>query len=140
NRKISCAVTGRLGAYDRTASATREIQGVIEAMDQQTSEAILQIGHGKNEMARGVKMIGEIVEPLTELREGANKASVELDTLSQNISEQVAESQAIANSVASIAQFADNNLRITQQASQDSRQLFEISLQLQAQMQRFRLA
>ncbi|MEN9656842.1 MAG: hypothetical protein RL571_307 [Pseudomonadota bacterium] len=125
---------------DRTASATREIQGVIEAMDQQTSEAILQIGHGKNEMARGVKMIGEIVEPLTELREGANKASVELDTLSQNISEQVAESQAIANSVASIAQFADNNLSITQQASQDSRQLFEISVQLQAQMQRFRLA
>ncbi|STQ89516.1 methyl-accepting chemotaxis protein [Iodobacter fluviatilis] len=125
---------------DRTSGATREIYSVIEAMDQQTSEAIFQIDQGRNEMARAVAMIGEIVDPLTQLQQGASQASVDLDLLSQNISEQVAESQAIANSVDAISQSADSNLRITQQASQDSSQLFEISLQLQKQMQRFRLS
>ncbi|NHQ84667.1 hypothetical protein HA050_00865 [Iodobacter sp. HSC-16F04] len=125
---------------DRTSGATREIYSVIEAMDQQTSEAIFQIDQGRNEMARAVAMIGEIVDPLTQLQQGASQATLDLDLLSQNISEQVAESQAIANSVDAISQSADSNLRITRQASQDSSQLFEISLQLQKQMQRFRLS
>lgn len=125
---------------DRTSGATREIYSVIEAMDQQTSEAIFQIDQGRNEMARAVAMIGEIVDPLTQLQQGASQATADLDLLSQNISEQVAESQAIANSVDAISQSADSNLRITRQASQDSSQLFEISLQLQKQMQRFRLS
>ncbi|OHX20711.1 methyl-accepting chemotaxis protein [Chromobacterium sphagni] len=139
NAAIEAARAGELGRgfavvadevrrlADRTAKATREINDVISAIDNQTTEAMVQIEQGQKEMARGVDMIREIVEPLTELKEGATETASELDRLVANIAEQVSESQVIAHSVATIAQSADESLHATQGARQNSTQLLEVS-------------
>ncbi|MEN6079704.1 methyl-accepting chemotaxis protein [Chromobacterium piscinae] len=121
----------------RTAQATREINGVISAMDSQTSDAMSRIEQGQREMARGVALIGEIVEPLTELKRGATATVGELDRLTSDIAEQVRESQAIAGSVSEIARSADESLKASQDARHSSGRLQEVSAALQAQMRRF---
>ncbi|MGY8626708.1 methyl-accepting chemotaxis protein [Chromobacterium violaceum] len=121
----------------RTARATREINDVISAMDAQTSDAMARIEQGQREMARGVALIGEIVEPLTELKRGATATVGELDRLATDIAEQVRESQSIADSVSAIAESADESLKASQDASRNSGKLREVSAALQAQMRRF---
>ncbi|MCD0493219.1 methyl-accepting chemotaxis protein [Chromobacterium violaceum] len=121
----------------RTARATREINDVISAMDAQTSDAMGRIEQGQREMARGVALIGEIVEPLTELKRGATATVGELDRLATDIAEQVRESQSIADSVSAIAESADESLKASQDASRNSGKLREVSAALQAQMRRF---
>ncbi|OBU87603.1 hypothetical protein MY55_05635 [Chromobacterium subtsugae] len=122
---------------DRTAQATREISEVISAIDDQTTQAMRQIEQGQTEMARGVDMIRGIVDPLTELKDGATATSSELDRLAVNIAEQVRESQSIARSVAAIAQSADESLHATHSARQNSARLLTVSGALQEQMRRF---
>ncbi|WP_083341079.1 methyl-accepting chemotaxis protein [Chromobacterium amazonense] len=121
----------------RTAQATREINHVIAAMDSQTSEAMARIQQGHREMARGVALISEIVQPLTELKLGATATVGELDRLAVDIEEQVRESQAIAGSVSKIARSADESLKASQDASLSSGRLQEVSATLQTQMRRF---
>ncbi|UTH75943.1 methyl-accepting chemotaxis protein [Chromobacterium sp. IIBBL 290-4] len=121
----------------RTARATREINEVISAMDQQTTDAMGRIEQGQREMARGVRLIGEIVAPLTELKQGATATVGGLDRLAADIAEQVRESQAIADSVSEIARLADDSLRASQSASQGSGRLRDVSASLQSQIRRF---
>ncbi|QEL54853.1 methyl-accepting chemotaxis protein [Chromobacterium paludis] len=121
----------------RTAQATREVNQVISDMDAQTSDAMARIEQGQREMARGVALIGEIVAPLTELKQGATATVGELDRLATDIAEQVRESQAIAGSVSEIARSADESLKASQDARHGSGRLQEVSAALQAQMRRF---
>ncbi|WP_082113690.1 methyl-accepting chemotaxis protein [Chromobacterium vaccinii] len=121
----------------RTAQATREINEVIAAMDNQTSEAMGRIEQGQREMARGVTLIGEIIEPLTELKRGATATVGELERLAADIEEQVRESQSIAGSVSAIARSADESLKASQDASLSSGRLQEVSATLQTQIRRF---
>jgi methyl-accepting chemotaxis protein len=125
---------------DRTSKATTEIDDVIGAIDQQTSVAIQQIDMGQQEMRRGVNLIEGMVQPLNQLREGAEQSLGRLDELAKTLSRQVEDSTTIAQSIAEVGQMASDNLQATATVARTSQSLDSLSAELTKELQRFRLA
>lgn len=125
---------------DRTSKATTEIDDVIDAIDKQTSVAIQQIDLGQQEMRRGVELIEGMVQPLNQLREGAEQSLGRLDQLATTLSRQMQDSSTIAQSIAEVGNMASDNLQATAAVARTSQSLDNLSAELTRELQRFRLA
>ncbi len=94
---------------NRTTKSTVEINEVIDAIDQETRNAVAQITQGRQEMESGVQLIESMVTPLTELSHGADASLVQLQALEQVVSNQADESQRIGKNISSISHLAKEN-------------------------------
>jgi methyl-accepting chemotaxis protein len=125
---------------DRTSAATSEINTVIDAIDQQTGIAVERIARGRSEMQRGVLLIEGMVPPLNQLSDGARQSLAQLDALAATLERQVAESAAIADSIAAVGVMASDNLTASRQVAGTSATLKGLALGLREQVGRFVLA
>jgi methyl-accepting chemotaxis protein len=124
---------------DRTAQATTEINAVMDAIDRETGIAVARIGQGKQEMQRGVALIESIVPPLDQLAQGAQQSLETMDTLSENLSQQVRQSDAVAKTLSDIGTMASDNLLATQPVVATTEKLKQLSAGLSSELGRFRL-
>ncbi|MBV8646546.1 methyl-accepting chemotaxis protein [Paludibacterium sp.] len=125
---------------DRTSQATSEIHQVITAIDDETGVAVARIGQGREEMQRGVALIGEIVQPLTQLSDDAQLSLDKLEGMRTTLTAQVAQSQAVASLLREIGGMATDNLTATGKVSETQTRLGELSVGLGERVSRFRLA
>lgn len=125
---------------DRTAHATTEINAVMDAIDRETGIAVARIGQGKKEMQRGVALIESIVPPLDQLAQNAQQSLETMDALSDSLSQQVRQSDAVATTLSGIGTMASDNLLATQPVVATTEKLKELSAGLSSELGRFRLA
>ena len=124
----------------RTGQVTSEINEVIDAIDRETQVAVERISNGRSEMNQGVELIGSMVEPLSELNEGAQASLEQLKMLEDTIEQQSVESAAIESEVNRIDEMASDNQQSVQRMSETTQDLGDLSKDLSSRVQEFRLA
>jgi methyl-accepting chemotaxis protein len=92
----------------RASESTVQINQNMAAIDAETSTAAERIEHGRTLMNDGVRLIGDIVAPLAELRGGAEASLGGLDALSSAARQQ---SERAADAVRQIGEIADMSAR-----------------------------
>jgi len=122
---------------NRTSEATAEINDVIDAIDSETQAAVEKIGDGKKEMENGVRMISDMVEPLTQLNTGAQSSLVQLEALESAVVHQADESRKVEAEVKIIGDLASRNCAAVEIVSNSTRELKQVSEKLGDQVKQF---
>jgi len=122
---------------NRTEQATSEINTVIDAMDQETQTAAMQITSGQNELKEGVSIIQQMVDPLNTLRRDAQASFEELEKLEASVTNQASESSDIQQNILNIDSLASENQNAAQAVSATTEHLKTISKSLGAQVRKF---
>lgn len=123
----------------RTGQATEEINGVIDAMDRETLDAVKRISEGRDEMGNGVALINEMVSPLTELSDSAEKALSVLKDLEHSVEEQSRSSAVIEQDVHQIDAMAQENELAAHQVADTAQSLDALSQSLSQKVKEFSL-
>lgn len=123
----------------RTANATTEINGVIDAMEQETENVVAKISVGKAEIEQGVLMLQQMVGPLVNLNEGAQSSLDNLQMLEASVADQANESQQIELNVKHISIKANENKAAIDIVTDTTLSLSAMANSLSAQVQQFKL-
>ena len=123
----------------RTGQATEEINGVMDAMDHETLDAVNRISQGREEMNSGVTLIKEMVSPLTALNDNAEQSLLALRDLEQLVGAQSTSSEAIAQDVQEIDRLAQDNQQAAQQVVATAQRLEDLSHSLSHKVKGFSL-
>ena len=122
---------------NRTAQATSEINNVIDAIDDATQKAVDQIGSGRQEMEAGVQLIEDMVEPLMNLKSGAQSSLEQLEILTTVIDEQAKKSEQIGRDISEIGSLASDNRQAVTEVSSYTENLKDVSSDLGKQVRKF---
>ena len=123
----------------RTAQATEEINGVIDAIDRETQTAVERIGDGRTELEAGVALIQQMVKPLGDLNLGAQVAVEQLNALETAVASQAEESAAIEQDIREIKAITTENQASVKHVANTTERLSELSLSLGHSVKKFTL-
>ncbi|MCK6436499.1 methyl-accepting chemotaxis protein [Rivihabitans pingtungensis] len=125
---------------EHTTRSTQEIGVTVNAIQQQTRASAANLLQGEDLVAFGVQLIGELLQPFAELREGAALAHRELNGLINALGEQSLATRHIGERTEHVAQSAQRFSVDAHQAMGLAESLRSIVLQLDQEVGRFRLA
>jgi methyl-accepting chemotaxis protein len=94
---------------EKTALATRDIQGVLTAIRIEAEGAVVSMQSGSQRVKAGVSSIDGLLPLLAQLNEGAHRTSQDLASLDAVYQEQIIASKRIAHHVGDIADMASDN-------------------------------
>lgn len=123
----------------RTASATTEINDVIDAIEQETENVVVKISLGKAEVEQGVVMLQKMAEPLANLNVGAELSLESLQMLEVSVAEQASESEQIDRNVKHISIKASENQSAIDSVTDTTLNLTQLANGLFNQVQQFKL-
>ena len=123
----------------RTAQATEEINGVIDAIDRETQTAVERIGDGRTELEAGVALIQQMVQPLADLNSGAQVAVEQLNALESATASQAEESAAIERDIRKIEAITTENQASVKHVANTTERLGDLSLSLGHSVKKFTL-
>jgi methyl-accepting chemotaxis protein len=112
---------------------------MIDKIDHETNVAVSSIVEGRSEMERGVRMVTEMVKPLSELSSGAQLSLAQLEQLESIAAKQAHDSTDIKAEIARIDQMTSDNKLAVQQLAQTTTTLSSESVQLNQQVGQFTL-
>ncbi|MEM8783007.1 MAG: methyl-accepting chemotaxis protein [Planctomycetota bacterium] len=124
---------------DRTTAATEEIAESIQAIQQETSEAVSRMDAGTDQVAEGVVKASEAGDALGRIVDSANDVSGMIGSIAAAAEEQSAASDEVARSVEQISQVASTTAEGGKQAASAASQLAGKAEELQQLVSRFRL-
>ena len=125
---------------ERTSTATREIQQIVEGIQNNVVDAGGSLDDVKSRVRAGVVAIDELVAPLKDLREQAVRATEGLNELSNATREQKQVSEQIARNTEKIANAAEQNHAAIAQSRDTAAQLQVTAGRLLDSTARFQLA
>ena len=123
---------------ERTAAATSEIKTKIDSIQSKTSSAAHTMAGVNDQVARGVQVIGDLVEPLEQLNASAGRALSNLVELSDATREQSQASTQIAQNVEKIVGMAEDNNAAVRQSAQASEELSGLAQGLLGMVRNFK--
>lgn len=123
----------------RAGQATEEINGVIDAMDRETLDAVKRISEGREEMGNGVALINEMVGPLTELSDSAEQSLCVLKDLENTVEAQSRSSAVIEQDVHKIDAMAQENEIAAHNVAETAHNLEALSRSLTQKVKEFAL-
>ena len=124
---------------ERTASSTKEIGGMIEAIGKGTSEAVISMQQGVAKVENGVALAQQAGNAITAIDSRTQRVVTTVGDISTAIEEQRTATDVIARHVESIAQMAESNSVATQQTGDTARRLAELSRGLQSAVAQFKV-
>lgn len=122
---------------ERTATATQEINGKIEAVQRDTSEAVAGIESAHTKVEAGVHSARSVSETLRAIEAQARETVGHIASIAASVKEQSAASQSIASHVERISVASEENLAVSVTADQLSGRLSQIAGQLDTAVRRF---
>jgi methyl-accepting chemotaxis protein len=125
---------------ERTSTSTQEIERTVEAIQQGMVEAGSRLDSVKQRVGNGVASIGQLVGPLTELKNSAVNSSGGLRELAAAVREQKQASEQIARNTETIASSAEQNHAAIEQGRDTAGQLREKARSLLDSTTRFQIA
>ena len=123
----------------RTATATIEINKVIDGIDTETVNAVERITAGQSELELGVDMLQKMVTPLVELNAGAQESLSSLEQLESAIAIQAQDSEHIESSVKDIGDKANTNQTAIDEVTSTTTDLSDMAKSLSNQVSKFTL-
>ena len=125
---------------ERTSSSTQEIERTVDAIQKGMVEAGGRLESVKQRVGSGVASIGELVGPLTALKDSAIHSSTGLRELAAAVHEQKQASEQIARNTETIASAAEENHAAIEQGRDTAGQLRAKAQSLLDSTARFRIA
>ena len=123
----------------RTAGATEQIDAMMDAIDQETDNSVQRISSGKEELEKGILLIGAMVAPLSELNQDAKTSLEQLNQLESAVASQAEDSIRIKREAHKIKEMAINNQRTIIEISAITDNLSQLSETLEAKVSKFKL-
>jgi len=123
---------------ERTAAATNEIRTTIDSIQSKTGSAAKTMAGVNDQVARGVKVIGDLVAPLEQLSTSAGRALGNLVELSDATKEQSEASNQIAQNVERIVHMAEENSSAVAHSAQASEELSQLAQQMLGMVRHFK--
>lgn len=123
---------------ERTGASTNEIKSMTDAIQTQTSHAVVQMGLASEQVSAGVTMIQNLQGPLEELKHCSAGALSSLVDLSTAAKEQSHASTQIAQNVERIAQMGEENHAAASSSHALTQGLAGLSVGLQELVSRFK--
>lgn len=93
---------------ERTTNATEEIAGMLNRIQKDTSDAVIVIKEGSNEVEKGKKLAFEANSALEEIIKGADEVSMTIKHLAAANEEQSTTSTAISQNIESIGRVTED--------------------------------
>ena len=123
---------------ERTTQSTQEISAMVEAIGQQSGEAVKRMEQSLAQVAQGVTQAEKARSAMEEVSKGSGKVVGEIGEINNALQEQRAASADISRHVEGIAAMAERNGQSVAQIAADVRHLEELSEHLESLMSRFR--
>lgn len=124
---------------ERTTKATKEIEGMIKAIQKDTKEAVTVINDGTREVEEGKKLASSAVEALSGIISDSSEVSDLINQLAAASEEQSSTSEEISRSVGNISSVTENNSALTIQINGTVENLSRITNNLQDMLENFKL-
>ncbi len=125
---------------ERTAAATRDIEGMIVTIQQDTAAAVQAMDRGRSEVEGGLNLAESAGVALGRIVEGTQHACDMIMQIAAASEEQSVTSESIARNVAAITDGANEAANGTGQVATATDELSRLAVRLQADVQRFRTA
>ncbi|OHC64698.1 MAG: hypothetical protein A2040_03380 [Rhodocyclales bacterium GWA2_65_19] len=125
---------------ERTAISTQEITGMIGKIQSGTKQAVQEMQVGVARVSEGVNLAKQAGNSVSGIRDAAQQAARAVDDINLAIQEQSTAARDIAQRIEKIAQGAEENSLAVVQTAASSRQMAELSKQLDELAGRFRIA
>ncbi|NBB86363.1 MAG: HAMP domain-containing protein [Bacteroidetes bacterium] len=124
---------------ERTAEATREITTMIDAIQQETQDAVEAIGAGQSEVDTGIELAEHVGEAVQGLVEGVATVTAQVDAIASATEEQSTTGEQISRSVVGISEVAGEAAADVAEVAQAATELNELTTALHEQVSGFKL-
>lgn len=124
---------------ERTAEATREITSMIDAIQQETQDAVDAIGAGRQEVDSGIELAEHVGTAVQELVQGVATVTVQVDAMASATEEQSTTGEQISRSVVGISQVAGEAAADVSEVAQAATELNELTAALHQRVSGFAL-
>ncbi|MCB1906346.1 MAG: methyl-accepting chemotaxis protein [Rhodocyclaceae bacterium] len=124
---------------ERTALATGEITGMVDAIQSGTSEAVDTMSQGVEQVREGVELSGRSGEAMQQISSAATRVMASVRDINHALGEQGSASTEIARNVEAIARMAEENNESVKRTSQTAVRLEGVAGELLDQVSRFRV-
>jgi len=124
---------------ERTAQATTEISGMIDAVQRNAQAAVGTMQQAVSGVEQGLGMAQKASGSMVGISDGAQKVVAAVNEISSALKEQSAASNDIAANVEKIAQMSEENSAATREAAGTAHQLEDLAARTQAAVSKFRV-
>jgi methyl-accepting chemotaxis protein len=124
---------------ERTTRATREIGGMIKAIQTETRAAVQQMELGVKEVEQGTEDASRSGEALQEILSRINDVTMQINQIATAAEEQTATTGEIAGNVSRINDVAHDSAQSASESSVAASQLAGLAEELQRQVRKFRV-
>ena len=124
---------------ERTGQATREITGMVTAIQGGTERAVATMREGVTRVEQGVQLTTEAGDSMTQIRGGTDQVLHAVGDISLALREQSAASTDIARNVERIAHRAEANSQAVRDTAMTASRLESLARSLQGEVGRFRV-
>jgi methyl-accepting chemotaxis protein len=123
---------------ERTGTSTREIAGMIAAIQDEVRSAVQNLQANNEQVAQGKNLAENVAAILARINEGARTTMQRINDISEAASEQTATSTDIAKNVEKIAQMTEETSAAIGQASTAAYELEGLASKLHGAVSKFR--
>ncbi|MGF1672471.1 MAG: methyl-accepting chemotaxis protein, partial [Rivularia sp. (in: cyanobacteria)] len=123
----------------KSASATKEIEQVVENIQRETSELVESIEFGVTTVVEGTRVVEDAKYSLNEILQVSRQIDSLVNSISQATASQVQTSQAVSDLMKDIADISQRTTTYSEQASVSLQQTVEISQRLQQSVGTFKV-
>lgn len=124
---------------ERTANATTEIRGTVEAVRKGTSAAVAEMSRSSAQVQTGVGLIRQSGDSMTKIQGGVAHVLTATDEISASLREQDMANQDIARNVEVMAQMTEETSDIVKEVANSAYQLEDLAKQMSDSVHRFRV-
>jgi len=124
---------------ERTAEATREIAKTIHAIQEETKSAVTSMEEGVREVEKGSEEAKKSGDALKDILTQINTVTTEVNQIAVASEEQTATTNEIANNIQQISEVMQQTARNIQENADAASQLANLSKELQAYVNQFRV-
>lgn len=123
----------------KAAAATKEIEYVLENIQQQTSEVVKAMELGSTQVIEGTYLVEDTKKNLGEILEVSRTIDELVQSISQATVSQVETSQAVTQLMSAIAQTSEETANSSRQVSKSLKRTVEVAQQLQSSVGTFKV-
>jgi len=124
---------------ERTTTSTREISGMVDAINNRAAEAVLRMQESLALVAQGVGQAEHASHAMADVGANSDKVVGEIKEINSSLQEQSKASGQIARHVEQIAQMAERNVLSISAIASHAGNLEQLAKNLESQMRHFRV-
>lgn len=125
---------------ERTTRATKEISGMISAIQTGTGKAVEAMSEGINKVDNGVKLANRAGDALKQIVDGVDNVSERITHIATSSEEQSTTADDIARNMESIADVARSNVTATGEVTNATEEMARLAAELKEIVAKFKLS